>query len=63
MIQATISNAALEGEEDLYCGEMSDGFTHDWMQCQYWCEGVLFSIVGSIGILGNIIIIAILLTR
>ena len=46
------------------CG---NGFTHSdfylWTKVQYWSEGVLFSFVGAIGLIGNLISIAILLTK
>lgn len=34
-----------------------------WMNVQFWTEGILFSIVGAIGFIGNIISIGILLTK
>ena len=46
----------------LYCGEMDEDFA-DVVKCQYWCEGVLFSVVGGIGLLGNLISIFVLLAK
>ena len=48
---------------DLYCGDMDSHFAAEWMKCQYWCEGIFFSIVGAIGLLGNLISIFILMTK
>jgi hypothetical protein len=47
----------------LDCGSMNDYDLALWNSCQYWCEGILFSIVGGIGLFGNTISIAILATR
>ena len=65
----TMTNASSTEGDDLYCGpimdtgQMQQEFAASWMKCQYWCEGVLFSIVGAIGLLGNIISIGVLITR
>ena len=48
---------------DLDCGNMDVDFTQDWMRCQYWCEGILFCVIGGIGLLGNIISIFVLATK
>ena len=48
---------------DLNCGTMDEYDLALWNSCQYWCEGILFSIVGGIGLFGNTISIAILATR
>ena len=56
-------NTTLEGMEDLYCGYMDENFADNWMKCQYWCEGVLFSAIGAVGLLGNIISILVLATK
>ena len=50
---------------ELDCGhlEMSENFGYIWNQFQYWCEGVLFTVVGGFGAIGNIIAILILTTR
>ena len=59
-----ITNGTLpEGMEDLYCGEMDDNYMETWTSCQYWCEGVLFAVVGAIGLIGNIISIFVLVTK
>ena len=49
--------------EDLYCGHMDENFAENWTKCQYWCEGVMFSTIGAIGLLGNIISILVLATK
>ena len=56
-------NTTLDGMEDLYCGYMDENFADNWMKCQYWCEGVLFSAIGAVGLLGNIISILVLATK
>ena len=53
----------LPGRYDLDCGQMTENFSENWMQCQYWCEGIFFSIVGCFGVMGNIFSILILATR
>ena len=52
-----------EGIDDLYCGEMNENYLENWATCQYWCEGVLFSVIGAIGLLGNLISIFVLVTK
>ena len=49
--------------EGLKCGQMTKSELILWMTVQYWTEGVLFSFIGAIGFLGNIISICILLTK
>ena len=61
-LEVILPNTTME-EMDLYCGEMTENFADDWMKCQYWCEGILFSVVGGIGLLGNIISIFVLVTK
>ena len=56
-------NDTLQGRHDLDCGEMTESFGENWMQCQYWCEGIFFSIVGCFGITGNILSVLILATK
>ena len=56
-----MANAA--EDMDLYCGDMDSHFAAEWMKCQYWCEGIFFSIVGAIGLLGNLISIFVLMTK
>ena len=57
------NTTTVEGMEDLYCGYMDENFADNWMKCQYWCEGVLFSAIGAVGLLGNIISILVLATK
>lgn len=45
------------------CGTMSEQDLALWNSCQYWCEGILFSVVGGIGLFGNTVSIAVLATR
>ena len=45
------------------CGSMTEAVLALWNSCQYWCEGILFSIVGGIGLFGNSVSIAVLATR
>ena len=45
------------------CGSMTPQQYELWHMCQYWCEGILFAAVGSIGILGNLISVLILSTK
>ena len=45
------------------CGSMTQKQYELWHMCQYWCEGILFAGVGSIGILGNLISVLILSTK
>ena len=45
------------------CGTISAADYYRWTKVQYWSEGVLFSFVGAIGLVGNLISIAILLTK
>lgn len=47
----------------LDCGSMTQQQFELWQLCQYWCEGILFAAVGSIGILGNLISVLILSTK
>ena len=57
---------SIENEKDidtLQCGQMTKSELVLWMNVQYWTEGILFSFVGAIGFIGNIISIAILLTK
>ena len=55
-------NSTME-KSDLYCGEMTQKWSEDWLTCQYWCEGVLFSVIGGIGLVGNLISIFVLITK
>ena len=57
------TNDTLPGIQDLDCGELTEHFSENWMQCQYWCEGIFLSIVGCFGVIGNIFSILILATR
>ena len=45
------------------CGRLTRQELLTWIDVQYYTEGVLFSIVGAIGLIGNIISIAILITK
>ena len=45
------------------CGWLTRQELLTWIDVQYYTEGVLFSIVGAIGLIGNIISIAILITK
>ena len=45
------------------CGRLTRSELLTWIDVQYYTEGVLFSIVGAIGLIGNMIAIAILLTK
>ncbi len=47
----------------LDCGSITKEQIQMWLGTQYWCEGILFSIVGAVGFVGNIISIIILCTR
>ena len=55
------SNANHSSQLD--CGSMTQQQFELWQLCQYWCEGILFAAVGSIGILGNLISVLILSTK
>ena len=57
------TNNASDPYPDLYCGNMDVDFTQDWMRCQYWCEGILFCVIGGIGLLGHLISIFVLATK
>ena len=57
------SNSSMPEGTDLYCGEMDENYLENWAKCQYWCEGVLFSVIGAIGLFGNVISILILMTK
>ena len=58
-----LDNTTVGEMDDLYCGHMDEHFAENWMKCQYWCEGVLFSTIGAIGLLGNFISIFVLATK
>ena len=60
---SNMDNTTFGEMDDLYCGHMDEHFAENWMKCQYWCEGVLFSTIGAIGLLGNVISIFVLATK
>lgn len=59
----THNKSAGSNPASLDCGTMSEADLALWNSCQYWCEGILFSVVGGIGLFGNTVSIAILATR
>ena len=62
-ISSGFSQTANQSEPQIDCGNMTLEQFELWQLCQYWCEGILFALVGSIGILGNVISILILSTK
>ena len=48
---------------DFNCGNISDDQLDIWTRFEFWCEGVLFSLVGGFGLLGNIFSIIILASK
>ena len=49
--------------KSLDCGRLTRSELITWINVQYYTEGVLFSVVGAIGLIGNLISIGILLTK
>jgi hypothetical protein len=45
------------------CGAISEQEILVWTNFEFWCEGVLFAIVGGVGLLGNLISILVLATK
>ena len=58
----TSSNASQLASQ-IDCGRLTRSELFTWINVQYYTEGVLFSIVAAIGLVGNFISIAILLTK
>jgi hypothetical protein len=47
----------------LDCGRLTRSQFYLWINVQYWSEGVLFSFVGAVGLIGNLCSIAILMSK
>jgi len=45
------------------CGSMSEDQQRIWSNFEFWCEGILFGIVGGFGLVGNLLSIGILSTK
>ena len=60
---SNLANSTSSPPINIDCGRLTRSELLTWIDVQYYTEGVLFSIVGAIGLFGNLISIAILLTK
>ena len=54
---------AMDLSSNINCGNITDDQLDVWTSFEFWCEGVLFSLVGSFGLLGNIFSIIVLASK
>eukprot|EP00094_Tigriopus_californicus_P008114 TCALIF_07810-PA protein Name:"Similar to FR FMRFamide receptor (Drosophila melanogaster)" AED:0.47 eAED:0.39 QI:0/0.5/0.4/0.8/1/1/5/0/292 len=48
---------------DLRCGRMDHHYIQVWSEMQWWCEGILFTAFGIVGLIANLFSIGILATQ
>ena len=63
ILSSNLSKSTSSPPINIDCGRLTRSELLTWIDVQYYTEGVLFSIVGAIGLIGNIISIAILITK
>jgi hypothetical protein len=59
----TTANESKKNIGNVFCGSMDESGFALWDNCEFWCEGILLSVVGAVGLLGNVGSIAVLATR